>query len=121
MNGVFNKYIWKCKVDISEFTEGDNHFVTLREPSTSETKDLVKYQNGLSKIDENNVDEVFAVIHGFTELSKVLIVDHDFYDGDKKLPSKDVAEFLDSKVRLAKAVMKEYMANLPLLQKSGEE
>lgn len=121
MNGVFNKYLWKCKVDISEFTAGDNHFVTLREPTTSEMKDLVKLQNGLSKIDENNVDEVFTVIHGFTELSKTLIIDHDFYDEDKKLPSKDVAEFMDSKMNLAKAVMKEFMANLPLLQKSGEE
>lgn len=121
MNGVFNKYLWKCKIDITEFTDGDSHYITLRSPTTLEMKSLVKMQNELHKVDEDNVEAVFDVMHDFNELCCTLIIDHDFCDGDKKIPSKDVSEFLDSQIELSKAVMQEFMTNLPLLKKSGKE
>lgn len=121
MNGAFDKYLWRCKVDITEYTDGDSHYITLRGPTTLEMKSLLKMENALHKSSAENLEEVFSVMHDFNELCGVLIVDHDFLYEDKKIPAKDVAEFMDSQIDLSKAVMQEFMLNLPLLKKSGKK
>lgn len=121
MNEAFDKYLWRCKIDITEYTDGDSHYITLRSPTTLEMKTLAKIEKALHKSSAENLEEVFNMMHDFIELCRVLIVDHDFFYEGKKIPAKDVAEFMDSQINLSKAVMQEFMLNLPLLIKSEKK
>lgn len=122
MNGTFNKFIWKCKIDISEFTEGENHFITLREPTLQEYKALGKVEEAMARMEDGtDITASFDAMAQFAELCNTLIIDHDFLDGDKKCASKEVAEFIAAKMDLAQAVMAEFFSKLPLLQKSGKK
>lgn len=122
MHASLNKYLWKCRIDISAYTEEDQHFVILREPNTAEFKELLKLQVDLEGDDINKqIDGIYETLNSFVDLAKTLIVDHNFYEEDaegKKLTSKDIAEFLGSKTELAQFVMGEYLNQLPLLKGS---
>lgn len=123
MNGTFNKFLWKCKIDISEYTENEQHFITLREPTIDEQKKLIKTFEALESVTEQEYEGAFDGLSGFVELCNTLIIDHNFTDdtSGNKLPSKEVAEFISCKVDLAKAVMQGYMKELPLLKASGKK
>lgn len=116
--GHFNKYLWKRKIDVSDFTLGEEHYIVLREPNVAEFKQLTKMQKAF---DGDEVEGTVETIESFVSLASTLIVDHNFYneeDTEQRLPAKEVAEFLGEKLGLANYVMSDYFSNLPLLQGS---
>lgn len=117
MNANFNKYLWNIKLDVSRYTEGDSHYIKMREPNIAEFKEIVKIQKMLDSEDADESENVMDALEKFCDISRTLIVDHDFYsEGEEpqKLPSKEVSEFLTSKMTLSKFVLGEYLMNLPL-------
>lgn len=125
MNNTFNKFLWKGKIDITEYTEGEEHYITLREPNTAEMKELAKMESLIKTSDEKNETENFVeATEKFADACNTLIVDHNFFteeENPQKLPSKEVAAFLKSKIALVQYVMQEYMTSLPLVRKNAKK
>lgn len=130
MSNIFNKYLWKEKFDISEYTQPDSHFVSLREPNTAEFKQLCKIQSKFTEADKLKDDEfaqadaMFEIVDSFCDICATLITDHDFFDESdetKKASSKEVAEFIRAKINLAKYLLGEYITKVPLVQQSAKK
>lgn len=125
MSNVFNKFLWSKSFDISEFTPEEKHFIKLREPNTAEFKVLCKCQKQLVNENEEDVEEILDIVDTFCGLTATLIIDHDFYDNEsgenKKCSSKEVSEFIKSKITLAKFILGEYMHSVPLGQTNSRK
>lgn len=115
MNPSLTKFIWSHKIDVSEYTGDEQHYLILREPNTAEFKQLVKVEKDI--INDDSEERVFDALETFAELTKTLIIDHDFYEDmekTKRLSAKDISELMSSKIDMIKYVMGEYMQALPL-------
>jgi hypothetical protein len=115
MNESLKKFLWKKSFDVSAWTEDEVHKITMREPNTAEFKKLVSLQKSLTE--DKDGELIGEVLETFVELTATVIVDHDFYDSqdsNKKLASKEIAEFIGSKLDLAKSLLADYMSSLPL-------
>lgn len=126
MDNTFNKFLWKCKIDISEFTADEEHFITLREPNTAEMKELSKIQSLLQNTgkEEEEAENVFEATDKFASACSTLIVDHNFFtegEDPQKLPAKEIVLFMKSKIDLIEHVMEKYMTSLPLVQKNAKK
>ena len=118
MNESLRRFLWKKTFDVSEWTEGETHKITMREPNTAEFKKLVGLQKALT--DDKEGELIGDVLETFVDLTATIIVDHDFYDDNdknKKLGAKEIAEFIGSKLDLTKSLLTDYMSSLPLMQK----
>ena len=79
--------------------EGEDCFVTFREPSEKEVLSLRSAQNG-----------EMEGLEAFRLLFISALVDHDFYDGEEKMSAEDVINLLYEKVESANQLIKEYSA-----------
>lgn len=105
MNKAFEGYLFKKKIDLTQYCNGDERFVTLREPTTPEVLVILK--------DANGEDSDMKMMGNIIPLLPALIFEHNFFDGDKKIPNKDVAEFVQSKVDMMMDVTIQYVSALP--------
>jgi len=79
--------------------EGEDCFVTFREPSEKEVLSLRTAQNG-----EMEGLEAFRI------LFISALTDHDFFDGEEKMSNEDVVNLLFEKVESANQLIREYSA-----------
>lgn len=125
MNSTFNKFLWKTKIDVSNFTEGEEHYITLREPNTAEMKEIARMQSLIqNSTEEDETENIFDATDNFAEICSTLIVDHNFFTEEanpQKLPSKEVSAFLKSKIGLIQHIMAEYMTQLPLAKANAKK
>ena len=83
--------------DALNLPEGEDCFVTLREPSEMEVLKLKATDGG-----------EIAGLEAFREILTSALVDHDFFDGDEKMSNEDVIGLLYEKVETANKLIKEY-------------
>lgn len=126
MNATFLKCLLQKKVDITNFCAGNSHFVCMREPTNAEMKTIASILKVVDKEDkeDDSAASTIEALEKFTSLLPTLITDHDFFDEEektKKLPCKDVAEFVSSKVEMGIFLIQEYMALLPLERKTAKK
>lgn len=111
MNSAFNGYLFKKRIDISKYCNGDERFVTLREPSSPE---FLKIIEGAGK---GEGDDEIVMMKNLIPILKDLIFEHNFFDAEKnekKIPNSEVAEFLCSKIDLMVDITVQYVSSLPL-------
>ncbi len=119
LNANLAKFLFKKKIDITEFCGGESHFIELREPNIAEFKEIGKLQNIGNGSD---LEKTLGAAETFNNQLNTLIVNHDFYedaDTSKKLSSKEVAALVESKLDLTIFIIGEYMTALPLVSKTG--
>lgn len=124
MNSSLKKFLFTTSIDVSAFTEGEKHFIKLREPDNAEYKilfDVLKaLKNQENDSDLEHISETCDACNEFCKILPSLIIAHDFTeDGepDKKLSSKDVAEFISQKLDLQIHILTEYIPTLPLVKR----
>jgi hypothetical protein len=120
MNQAFSGYVFKKRIDLTEVCikeDGtkDERFVTLREPTDDEFFKIVAGAQG------DGVSEEVGMMQAFGPLLPELIFEHNFWDGDKKISNKEVAEFIRSKTEALTTVTLEYITSIPLLTKAGKK
>lgn len=119
MNAVFESYCTRTKVDLSDWCNGEDKYIVLREPNVGEMKVIFEIQKVASNLndDGSNMGEMADVFEKAGKHLNLLIVEHNFYDKnkcDEKIPVKDVAEFIMSKFDLMSYVMHELVKNVSL-------
>lgn len=77
--------------------EGEDCYVTFREPSEMEVLSLRVAQS-----------EEIEGLEAFRKLFVAALIDHDFYDGEEKMSNEDVINLLYEKVESANQLIKEY-------------
>ncbi|TAH55203.1 MAG: hypothetical protein EWM51_03725 [Treponema sp.] len=111
MNAAFNGYLFKKRIDITKYCNGDERFVTLREPSSQE---FLKIIDGA---DKGGDDGDIVMMKNLIPLVPDLIFEHNFFDAEKnekKISNREVAEFLCSKIDLMVDLTVQYVSSLPL-------
>ena len=96
----YDSAIQKVTIHLGEalnLPEGEDCFVTFREPSEMEVLSLRVAQS----------DEVEG-LEAFRKLFISALIDHDFFDGEKKMSNEDVINLLYEKVDSANLLIKEY-------------
>ena len=81
--------------------EGEDCYVKLREPSEMEVVKLRSIEGG-----------ELAGLEAFKEILCSAIVDHDFFDGEKKMTSEEVVDLIYEKVEAATKLIKEYTSEV---------
>lgn len=120
MNPVFNSYCKRTKIDISDWCNGDERYITLREPNVGEMKAVFRLQSSAKdlKEDGSNMEDIADAMEKFGATLPLLIVEHNFYKIDKadeKIPVKDVAEFILSKFDLTSWIIESLVQSLSLV------
>ena len=101
------KAIQKVKIylgDLLGLDKKEDCFVELIEP---ETYDCIKVTE--IRKNENQID---GAVHYLDEIFDRILVDHDFYDGTRKLETKEVHEFLFKKFDVVNYILGEYMSKV---------
>lgn len=102
-----DKAIQKVKIYLGDklgLEKNEDCFIELGEP---ETFDTVKISS-ISK-SENQIE---AAVHYFDEIFDRVLLDHDFYDGTRKLETKEVHKFLFKKFDVINYILSEYMTKV---------
>lgn len=96
----YDNAIQKVTIHLGEalnLPEGEDCYVTLREPSEMEVIKLKATEGGERE-----------GLEAFREILTSALVDHDFFDGEEKMSNEDVINLLYERVESATKLIKEY-------------
>jgi len=96
------KYVFETRIDLE-----DGDYVTLREPSSLELKEL-----------GHDEDKNFAVLY---RIFDTCLIDHSFTDGAEKASNKDVVTLLKASGTTFMGIIVTWMNSLPLAQRSSKK
>ena len=101
------KVIQKVKIYLGDklgLEKKEDCFVELGEPETFDTVKIVSINKS-----ENQIE---GAVHYFDEIFDRVLIDHDFYDGTRKLKTEEVHKFLFKKFDLVNYILSEYMSKV---------
>lgn len=110
---------WKHRIEIgAEYTNTEGSYIEVRQPNNAEWKVIFRVQKVAQKGTED-ADAFCDAMVDFCGLLKTVIIDHNLFDGDKKMSAKEIADYINSDMQLTYHVLGEYFNALPLTKANG--
>lgn len=110
---------WTTDISIpEEYSEQQGSFIRLREPNNAEWKVIYRLKKASGNMKDNEEAACDSLVE-FCDLLKTLIVDHNLFNGERKMTAKEIAEYINGRNMLTIHVLSEYFQALPLAHASS--